>query len=41
MLTGSRVVVFGDESGSSASDALYFIDVGLSMWIPYSRGIFK
>ena len=28
--TGSRVVVVGDESGSSALDALYFIkDVGL------------
>jgi hypothetical protein len=25
----------------SALDALYFIDVGLSMWIPHSRGIFK
>jgi ribonucleotide reductase alpha subunit len=39
--TGSMVVVVGDESGSSALDALYFIDVGLSMWIPHSRGIFK
>ena len=39
--TGSRVVVVGDESGSSALDALYFIDVGLSMWIPHSRDIFK
>jgi hypothetical protein len=37
--TSSRVVVVGDESGSSALDALYFIDLGLSMWIPHSRGI--